>query len=888
MKAARLDATYFETGTCNMKPVVEAARHRLAAGREKIRLQHDRGSPGIQVGAKISELCDQVVLSIFEAALADLGDDALARDVTLVAHSGYGRRDMAPFSDVDLMLLHAEGIDARVEPLARKLNQDLFDSGVDLGFSLRRRREAVRMAMKDASILTAMSESRWLAGSKGRFGRFMSRLKREARRRAGSLLQMVDEARHEERQQYGETVHLLRPNVKRSRGGLRDIQLVRWIGFILHGVTDPTQLEQLGALIRDERHTLRDAYGFLLRVRNDLHFQAGKSQDVLEKSEQVRLAELYGYRETGGMLPVEQFMRDYFEHTSNVRYISSNFLKTARGRSSFVLLMGNLFGRSEGKEYRVGPRHIRATPYGLEKLKGNVAEILRLMDLANLHNKHIEHETWQAIFLDMLNHEHVPLSQVAIDRFMSLLSQPARLASLLRRLHQLRVLERLVPPMSHARSLLQFNEYHKYTIDEHCIKSVQKLTDLLDDGGVLGEIYRGLRQKRALHLAMLMHDLGKGFEEDHSIVGARLTAETGAHLRMPKREIDLMKFLVEKHLRMAHLAFRHDLTDQQVILSFASEVGSLERLRLLLLLTVADISAVGPGVLNKWKKDLLIELYERTRAQLSGDIPRNVLRDNEAREKLNQAVRGMEDESWYRAQIKYLPQRFLQPGDEKQSRDLLVKLHDLPKNKVMAWGRYDEQRNTVEYSVAAYDDIVSGIFHRLTGALTSKRVHILSAEINSLDQNLILDRFYVQDLDFTFPPSPERLEEISAALVDCLENPSDQPPRFRAVWGTGSGDEETVEHLPTQVRIDNSTSERHTIITIFSYDRHGLLYSITRALFEMGLSVRVAKISTHLDQIVDVFYVTDADGKKIESEVKLAEISTKLEEAIESKLQTTS
>lgn len=869
-----------------MKPVVEAARHRLAEGREKIEEQHHRGSPGIQIGTKISDMCDQVVLDIFESALADLGDAQLARDVTLVAHSGYGRRDMAPFSDVDLMLLHAEGIDSRVEPLARKLNQDLFDSGIDLGFSLRRRKEAVQLAMKDASILTAMSESRWLAGSTGRFGRFMNRLKRESKRRAGSLLQLIDDARHEERQQFGETVHLLRPNVKRSRGGLRDIQLVRWVGFVLHGITDPTQLEQRGALIRDERRTLRDAFEFLLRVRNDLHFHAGKSQDVLEKSEQVRLAELYGYREKDGVLPVEQFMREYFEHTSNVRYISSNFLKTAKGRSSFVLLMGNIFGRSEGREYRVGPRHIRATKVGLEKLNGDVAEILRLMDLANMHDKHIEHDTWQAIFLDMMNHEHVPLAQVAIERFLSLLSSPTRLASLLRRLHQLRVLERLVPPMTHARSLVQFNEYHKYTIDEHCIRSVQELTDLIDDDTVLGEIYRGLREKWPLHLAMLMHDLGKGFMEDHSIVGAQLTEETGIHLRLPKREIELMRFLVAKHLRLAHVALRHDLTDRRVILNFANEVGSLERLRLLLLLTVADIAAVGPGVLNKWKKDLLIELYERTRAQLSGDTPKNVLRDAESRKKLNTLVQGIDDEPWYLEQIECLPARFLTPGEEPQAREMLERLHRLPRDQAIAWGRYDEERNAVEYSVGTYEDVVPGVFHRLTGALSSKRLQILSAEINTLGHGLVLDRFYVQDLDFTLPPSQERLYEISAALTRSLSNSDDAAPRFSSVWGE-SNTEATVEQLPPQVRLDNTTSEDQTIVTVFSYDRLGLLYSITRALFDLELSVRIAKISTHLDQIVDVFYVTDRSGNKIKEEERMVRIRSVLEDAIEAKFQTT-
>jgi [protein-PII] uridylyltransferase len=868
-----------------MKPVVEAARHRLAEGREQIREQHLRGSPGIQLGTKISDLCDEVVLEIFEAALADLGDSQLHRDVTLVAHGGYGRRDMAPFSDVDLMLLHAEGIDTRVEPLARKISQDLVDSGFNLGFSIRRRKEAVKLAMKDASVLTAMSESRWLAGSQGRFDRFMNRLRRESRRRVGSMLQNIGKARQEERQQFGETVHLLRPNVKRSRGGLRDIQLVRWIGFVLYGTTDPTQLEQMGGLIQDERRTLRKSLEFLLRLRNELHFHAGKAQDVLEKTEQVRLATAYGYQESEGLLPVEQFMRDYFEHTSNVRYISSNFLKTAKGRSSIALFFGNLFGRAEGREYRVGPRHIRATPYGLQKLKGDFAEILRLMNLANLLDKRIDHDTWQAIRLDMMKQAEVHLTPEAIQAFLSLLSQPTQLATLLYRLHELRVLEHLVPPMAHARSLLQFNEYHKYTIDEHCIHAIRKVTEMSDDDTVIGEIYRELGNKRTLHLALLLHDLGKGFPDDHSVVGGRLTEETGHHLQMSVREIELMRFLVEKHLRMAHLAFRHDLTDRQVILEFAAEVGSLERLRLLLLLTCADIAAVGPGVLNKWKKDLIIELYERTRAQLSGDTPLTVLSYEAAKKNLHSLVTGRASEAWFRDQIDCLPQGFLSEGNEQEVLEMLERLETLKPGSAIAWGRYNEERHAVEYTIGTHEDTKRGLFHRITGALTSKRLSILSAEINTLANGLVLDRFNTQDLDFTWPPPETRLDEVSQSVVKALTSGTEPAPQFTAIWGANEG-LDAVEHLPAQVRLDNSTSESYTIVTIFSYDRLGLLYAIARALYKLQLSVSVAKVSTNLDQIVDVFYVTDQNGDKVEDEQRLLDIRETLTKSIESKLQT--
>jgi [protein-PII] uridylyltransferase len=249
-------------------------------------------------------------------------------------------------------------------------------------------------------------------------------------------------------------------------------------------------------------------------------------------------------------------------------------------------------------------------------------------------------------------------------------------------------------------------------------------------------------------------------------------------------------------------------------------------------------------------------------------------------------VTGAEDENWYRQQIECLPERFLAQGQEKEAREMLERLHSLPHDKAIAWGRYDEERNAVEFSVGTYEEIVPGVFHRLTGALTSKRLQILSAEINTLAYGLVLDRFYVQDLDFTPPPTQQRLEEIAEALVKSLVKTSEEQPQFRTVWGA-TAEDEAVEHLPSQVRLDNATADRHTIVTVFSYNRLGLLYAITRALFELELSVRIAKISTSLDQIVDVFYVTDRFGNKVEDEQHLLRIRSTLEDAIEAKLQTT-
>jgi [protein-PII] uridylyltransferase len=863
-----------------LHPIIDSSRAKLARGRAKYRDLHLSGSPGIQVSTGLTEFMEQFVLELYQHALSETDDPGLESCQALVAHGGLGRGDLAPFSDVDLMLLIVDRQEDRIVPLARRFSQYLFDVGLQVGLSVRTVRDACQMAWQDATVFTTLTESRYLAGDSRLFQRFWDGFRRGTTRRSQMLIDKVVLARREERAHYGETEYLLRPNLKRSRGCLREIQLVRWVGFAAYGDSDPLRLEQLGYLLPEDRKKLLVAREFLLQLRNELHFHANKPQDVLDRSEQLRVAELYGFQGDEGQLPVEKFMRRYFEHTSEVRYTASHFVKSARAPSKLKVFAGKVFSRRAEHGFVIGPNAIWATRQGLRNLRGNLSLVLQLMVLANYCNKQIDHRTWVAIREDMIQNEFLALSGDAIERFLALLSQPTRLGDLLRRLHQLRVLEKLIPPLTHARCLVQFNDYHKYTVDEHCIRSVERATEFLKAQEPLGDAYRGIREKRTLHLALLLHDLGKGFADDHSQRGARLAAETARHLDLPLREAELIETLVSKHLRMSDVAFRHDLNNESVILSFAREVGSLEALQLLYVLTCADVAAVGPDALTSWKRDLLAELYLRTREHLSGDVhvPRAPMRLDALRRDLLAQVDDPQHMEWWRAQIRSLPAGYITPASQSRVLAELARLRDLSPGEAVAWSHVLPDHQAIEYTVGAHEELVPGIFHRLTGVLTSLGHDILSAEIHTLAGKLVLDRFYVYDLDFAGAPSAERQQQVADALVRSLQDPTDRPPAFRRLWkvGAAGGTEPVLQSMPIRVRFDNSTSEQHTIVTVFAYDRMGLLYAITRVLFELGLSVHVAKIATHLDQVVDVFYITDQKGEKILEEARLAVVEQRL------------
>ena len=873
------------TTASRLRTSVLAAKERLLEGRAELRRRHAEGLSGFEVGAALADLFDAIVLELFESALADLGEDGpggLKDKAALAAHGGYGRRDLAPFSDIDLMILHAPEAVERVAPLAQRLLQDLFDAGLVLGQSVRTPAQACQLARKDPIIWTSLAEARLLAGGAELFGGFSRRFQKQAQRRSARLIAAVEKARHEERLQYGETVYLLQPNVKRSRGGLRDVQLLRWIGFARYGVADPAALAARAALPVEDEAELRRAQEFLLRLRNEMHFHAGKSSDNLDRAEQVRLAEAFGFTGRPGLLPVEQFMQEYFRATEAVSQIASRFAANSRRGPRWGELLAPLFSHQYEGDFRVGPTQITVSPRSLAKLCGDPAEIMRLADLANLCDKPIARSTCEAIrqAAPALPAEITP---AASERFISLLSQPARLGELLRSLHEMGVLERIIPAFAHARCLLQFNEYHKYTVDEHSLKAVEHATDFARDSGPVGFVYRHIKRKWLLHLALLLHDLGKGYAEDHSEVGLKIARETAKRLQLSKPDAETLEFLVHKHLLMSHLAFRRDTSDDALVLRFAVEVGSPELMQMLFVLTAADLSAVGPGVLNAWKVEVLADLHRRAMQHLAGDAPAmnseeflEQRRDAvlEALAKRPGAAADDAERAWYERQLASAAASYLLTTAPDAVIDDLGPLRPLKHGEVLTAGRYLSETKAVEYKVAAYDDIVPGVFHKLAGALAGRGLQVLSAEIHTLADGLVFDRFYVLDPDFAGEPPVQRIDEVRQALADALTQP--KKPTFRRVWRPGQERQANLPAPPTRVRIDNSTSDRYTIIDVFAADRTGLLYTIARSLFRSGLSVAVAKIGTYLDQVVDVFYVTDRSGGKIVDPTQLDAIRSQL------------
>ncbi|MEO1527949.1 MAG: [protein-PII] uridylyltransferase, partial [Planctomycetota bacterium] len=838
-------------------------RERLKEGRERCKSQHDDGSRGPLVSTRVSDLYDDLVLAVWNQACEKFFGGDPPSGVALVAHGGFGRRDLAPYSDADLMLLTTGANASNAEKIAQCLTRDLVDIGLDVGFAMRTPREACSLSWTDAVIFTSLTESRFLAGSFSVFKKFFQSLRHGAMRRRSRLIGKVIEARRAERQKWGETNYLLRPNVKKSSGGLRDIQMIRWVAFARYGEVDLEKLLRLGALVEEDYKTIRRAYDYLIRLRNELHFREGRAQDILDRPTQMAIAEAWDFKGVEARLPVEVFMQQYFDTTRDIRYIARFFADDNRSRPVIGQMVERLRSVKLGEFARMGPTHIWVEQSALPDFSSDLARVLRFMSLANHHGKRIAHNTWQAIRIAMKERPPTPPDPESVGAFLSLMSRRGRLAPLLRRLHELKIIEQLIPAFKRTRGLLQFNAYHKYTVDAHSILAVEVATEMASEATAMGRRYRRLKDKTLLHLALLIHDIGKGYEEDHCIVGARIARETGELLELDSSSIEILEWLVLKHLAVNTIAFRHDLSDPQIVLSFAKEVGSIRRLELLIVHSVADLAAVGPGVLTDWKMKLIEDLYLRTRRyfETGGLQSDDDLLAEESRAKIaallaeqphssaaQQLLRGAPISLLRRASPEDMGQRLIEVGAALDAGERSICRNepdpdDPSSTRYLIVHRQGEQR--------------IGTFARVTGAFLSCGLKVMRAAIGSVD-DVVWDEFWVSDPDHPAQPSPERVAKVQARVKHLLDTPDAPLPPSRKTWSVGTQAEtDEVNVLPTKVVFDNETLDRYTILSLFAYDQTGLLYRIASALSELRLVLHFAKIDTHLDQVADVFYVTE-------------------------------
>ncbi len=863
----------------------------LAEQRQAIQQRLLAGASGDEVVVATTDMVDGLIIGRYRTA-ARTGGEALTtagfQQCCLVAIGGYGRRELAPHSDIDLMFLfHPDA--AKVMPeLVKQVLHPLWDSGFQVGHSVRTIQDCLDLGVADLTVRTSMMEARFLAGSPELFQQFHARyLRKVVSSGFDAYLEQKVAERQREYRKFGETVYLLEPNVKKSQGGLRDLHLLQWIGSARFHASTIRELSDRGILSQADYRALKEAREFLLRVRSFLHIRAGMAQEILTFDEQVWLAKQLGFTDRPHLLAVEQFMQQYYRHTMGLHAALMRFVERCRRRTLWQRVSRWLPAQRIERYFAIDGEALTVPTESRSQVLGKPALLLTLFDLARSRKLSIDPSLLEDIHrhAETLSAEQFHTPETG-HTFLSILAGPGT-AKALEAMHRAHLLEKLVPAFSRVRGLMQFNQYHKYTVDEHSLLAVAKAEALAEHPGVLGDVYREIKRKDLLHLALLLHDLGKGHEEDHSEVGKRLAEETAARLGFDERESRTLVMLVHRHLLMAHTAFRRDPYDEKVLLPFAREVGTPEVLRKLLALTAADIAAVGPDVLTKWKESLLVELYLRAMQEVSGeretaDEPQRLARIADdvvahASDKRNPP----HDRAWIRSELEQFPLRYAYGTSPHRIAVHLGAIRRLQPGGVVIETEFNAPLGTCEYAVIAHNDVIPGLFSKIAGVMAAGGLQILDAQIVTRKDGVVVDSFQVADPDYQGEPPMDRRESIAATITDVLTGRQSIEAVMRRGARLSLGRSLPAHRQPAEVRIDNETSDRFTILDVFADDRQGLLYIITNAIFQLGLSVHASRISTRLDQVADVFYVTSMDGEKVEEVGRLETIRASILNEIE-------
>ncbi|WP_425595640.1 [protein-PII] uridylyltransferase [Roseovarius nanhaiticus] len=806
--------------------------------------------------------------------------------LSVLAVGGYGRGEMAPESDVDLLFLTPYKITGWAESVIESMLYILWDLRLKVGHSSRTIRDCLRLGTEDYTIRTALLEHRFLIGD--------TRLASDLRHRLWNDLfsgteRDFTEAKLEEREQrhekQGGQRYMVEPNVKEGKGGLRDLQSLFWIAKYTYRVTDKADLIGQGMFTAEEFETFAKAENFLWAVRCQLHLITKRPNDKLTFDLQVEVAERMGYGDTAGRRGVEIFMQDYFRHATSVGDLTRIFLtqlEAAHVKSE--PLLQRLFRRKRKLKDGFAEVNGRLAIEDDETFLRDPINILRVFDEALRTGLLIHPDAMRLVTanLDLITDE-VRADPAAQKLFLGLMLRHGNPERALRRMSELGVLPAFIPEFEPIVAMMQFNMYHHYTVDEHTIQCISHLAgiergELIEELPVASSILKHGVNRRILYIALLLHDIGKGRPEDHSILGAKIARKVAPRLGLKPKEVDTVEWLVRYHLLMSDMAQKRDIADPRTVRDFAKAVQTKQRLDLLCVLTVCDIRGVGPGTWNNWKASLLRALYRQTlHAMENGleDLNREQ-RGSDAKQNLRRALTG-----WSAKALKLETARHYPPYWQGLHVTAHVVFANLLRDFTGEDGEIgidlhpDEDRDATRACFVMADH--PGIFSRLAGALALVGAGVVDARTYTSKDGYATAVFWIQDAD-GHPFADGRLPRLRQTILKTLRG--EVVARDAMKSRDKIKKRERAFRVPTHITFDNEGSEIYTIIEVDTRDRPGLLYDLTRTLAAGNVYIASAVIATFGEQVVDTFYVKDMFGLKFYSEAKQKALEAKLRTAI--------
>jgi [protein-PII] uridylyltransferase len=879
------------------KAALASVRTGFLAAREKVKAGMDSGmSPGLAVARALSALQDTTIQVLYDFAVRHFypaPNPTTSERLAIVATGGYGRGLLAPASDIDLLFIRPFKETAWDESVIEFILHMLWDMGLKVGHATRSVAECVRLGKQDMTIRTSLLEARFLWGDRPLYEELRKRFWSEIALGSGQDFLAAKLAERDERHlRQGESRYLVEPNVKDGKGGLRDLQTLYWIGKYLYRVSDASDLVHHGVFTKDEFKTFQKAEAYLWTVRCHLHYLTGRAEERLSFDVQPELAARLGHSDANLHRAVERFMRSYFLVAKDVGDLTRIFcaaLEEQNRKTQSILaryIPGFLRLRPSSEDFFVENGRLAARP-GL--FKENPVNLIRLFQVADSKSLDVRPATLRAVTrqLDLIG-DNLRNDEEANRLFLEILCSRRDPERALRRMNEAGVMGRFMPEFGRVVALMQFNMYHHYTVDEHLLVTIGNLAriergELQEELPLVSDLIKRVKSREVLYVAGLMHDMAKGLPGDHSQIGAAMAESVCPRLGLSPSDTATVSWLVRNHLVMSDAAQKRDVSDPKTVQNFVRVVQTPERLRLLLVLTAADIRAVGPGVWNGWKAQLLRELYFEAETLMSGgdSSPARGARIEGAKKALEDHLDDFSEPQRRHALTRhYDPYWLAFDGSELDFHARLMRDADAKQQKLAVGAR--EESSTGVTEVVIYTPDHPGLFSRLAGAISVSNGSIVGAKIFTTSDGYALDVFRVQDIGGTHFGDGGRIDRLRLTIAKTLAG--EIKPRA-ALAKRPPGRRAAAFKTRSRVNFDNDASIASTLIEVESADRVGLLYEITRALFEAGLSISSAVVATYGELAVDSFYVRDGFGQKITSNERLTAIESRLMKALEGELQ---
>jgi [protein-PII] uridylyltransferase len=892
LSAAALDAIGDEAE--QRRRALEVLRQALFRGRMIAKERLEDGAGGNETARLLSGITDEVISALYDFTTVHVfraRNPTEGERLAVMAVGGYGRGTLAPFSDLDLLFLRPYKQTAHAESVIEYMLYALWDLGFKVGHASRTIDECVKLAREDFTIRTALLEARPLTGDANLAAELVRRFRKEVAEGTGAEFVAAKLKERDERHaRAGASRYLVEPNVKEGKGALRDLNTLFWIAQYLHPTEKPSEIVKLEEFTPSEIRTFNKAFDFLWAVRAHLHFATGRPEERLSFDLQPEIARRMGYGDRGDAPAVERFMRRYFLIAKEVGALTRTFCakleqeeaKKPHGLSRFLKPRTTKRPLEPGFHEDGG----RLSVDGLEVFERDPVNLIRLFKIADERNLDLHPDAFSAVLrAKRLINAKLRRDPVAAKLFLDVLARGRHTYRMLTLMNESGVLGRYVPEFGHIVAQMQFNMYHSYTVDEHTLRAVGVIADIADgrleeDHPLAVSVMPLIADREALFLAMLLHDTGKGGHEGQEVAGAKAARAACERLGLERERVEMVAWLVGHHLSMSDFAQKRDVTDPSTIAAFAQAVENPERLRLLLVLTVADIRAVGPGVWNGWKGQLMRELYFSTEAVFRGGRGSDpaahfkvhqTAAAHEARERLYGAAVG--DDLYLRTWAEEMEDAYFTAfTPDEQAMHFALTRQAGGRGGAAAAAQIVPNRNAAEIAIAAGDR--KGLFADLAAVIAGFGANVVGAKVYTSKAGQALDVFYVQDASGA--PYGGQNKAALNRLAGALEAAAlGKPQTFEARRAPDLARAAAFDVAPA-VAVDNDASTSSTVVEVSGRDRPGLLEAVTRTLAEADLSIQSAHIDGYGERAVDAFYVTDAKGGKVADPKRLAALKQSL------------